>query len=232
MDNKTRVALAATVLFLTACTTTQQVADVAFSPPQGDYRVIVMQPDINVGVLTAGGAVEPHEQWTNQARENVPRRWSQQPAAAGRRRSRQRAKRRGGDPAAVADSTGSTRRSARPSRLHKYCTLLVLPTKKILRLDARRTGRRVRRVHRVRLRAVPPRAGFVLLRRPRGLAGGGSLTCLVGVCIAGGRPPDRLCLARRPEDGPRRVVQRARFDVGDIRSPEGADKMVTTLLGT
>ena len=38
---------------------TRQVADSGFRPPAGNYRVIVMQPDISVGVLTAGGGVEP-----------------------------------------------------------------------------------------------------------------------------------------------------------------------------
>ena len=63
--------IATVALTLSSCTTTQQVADSAFSPPQGGYRVIVMQPDISVGVLTAGGGIEHREDWTNQARLNV-----------------------------------------------------------------------------------------------------------------------------------------------------------------
>src|SRR5688572_33477552 len=64
-------AIAVVAITLSACTTTQQVADSAFSPPRGDYRVIVMQPDISVGVLTAGSGFEHREDWTNQARLNV-----------------------------------------------------------------------------------------------------------------------------------------------------------------
>lgn len=59
------------MLWLSACTVTQQVADSGFRPPEGNYKLLVMQPDISVGVLTAGGAFEFREDWTEQARQNV-----------------------------------------------------------------------------------------------------------------------------------------------------------------
>src|SRR5688500_1552714 len=66
-----RVGLLAIVLCLSACTSTRQVSDSGFKPPRGNYRLLVMQPDINVGVLTAGGMVEFREDWTEQAKRHV-----------------------------------------------------------------------------------------------------------------------------------------------------------------
>jgi hypothetical protein len=54
-----------------ACTSTQKQASADFKPPQGDYKIIVMRPDIAVSLLTAGGTLEPREDWTNTAREQV-----------------------------------------------------------------------------------------------------------------------------------------------------------------
>jgi hypothetical protein len=73
MRNGFRVPSIIALLILCACTSTRQVADVQFRPPSGNYKLIVIQPDISLGVLTAGGEIEPHEEWTNQARENVIR---------------------------------------------------------------------------------------------------------------------------------------------------------------
>jgi hypothetical protein len=65
------LAVTAAVSVLCACNTTKQVADVAYHPPHGSYRLIVMEPDIELGLLTAGGIVEPRQDWTVQARESV-----------------------------------------------------------------------------------------------------------------------------------------------------------------
>lgn len=56
---------------LSACTTTRHAVDNEYKPPQGDYRMIVMQPDISVGVLTAGGAFELRQDWSEQSRKHV-----------------------------------------------------------------------------------------------------------------------------------------------------------------
>lgn len=53
---------------LTGCVSTRQYADVEFSPPQGDYKLLVMRPDVSVGSVTTGGMVEPRADWTEQAR--------------------------------------------------------------------------------------------------------------------------------------------------------------------
>ena len=54
---------------LSACVSTRQYADVQFTPPAGDYRLLVMRPDVSVGSVTTGGLVEPRADWTENARE-------------------------------------------------------------------------------------------------------------------------------------------------------------------
>src|SRR5213592_4170473 len=56
---------------LTACVQTKQYADLQFTPPQGDYKLLVLRPDVTVGSLTTGGMVEPRADWTDQARASV-----------------------------------------------------------------------------------------------------------------------------------------------------------------
>ena len=64
------IALAAS-LMLSACVQTRQYADLQFTPPQGDYKLIVMRPDVSVGSVTTGGMVEPRADWTETARANL-----------------------------------------------------------------------------------------------------------------------------------------------------------------
>ena len=66
----TAFALAASAA-LSACVQTRQYADVQFTPPQGDYKLLVLRPDVTVGSLTTGGMVEPRAEWTDQARANI-----------------------------------------------------------------------------------------------------------------------------------------------------------------
>lgn len=69
---KSRVAfLLASGLALAACVQTRQFADVQFTPPQGEYKLLVLRPDVTVGSLTTGGMVEPRADWTEQARTNI-----------------------------------------------------------------------------------------------------------------------------------------------------------------
>src|SRR5258705_5010187 len=58
-------------LVLTACVETRQFADTQFTPPKGDYKLLVLRPDVTVGSLTTGGMVEPRADWTEQARTNI-----------------------------------------------------------------------------------------------------------------------------------------------------------------
>ena len=69
---KSGSALAA-CLALSACVQTRQYADLQFTPPQGDYKLLVLRPDVAVGSLTTDGMVEPRAEWTEQARTNLRR---------------------------------------------------------------------------------------------------------------------------------------------------------------
>jgi hypothetical protein len=64
------LALAAS-LTVAGCVQTRQYADVQFTLPQGDYKLLVLRPDVTVGSLTTGGLVEPRADWTEQARANI-----------------------------------------------------------------------------------------------------------------------------------------------------------------
>src|SRR3954447_596087 len=64
------LALAASVS-LAACVQTKQYADLQFTLPQGQYKLLVLRPDVHVGSLTTGGMVEPRADWTEQARSNI-----------------------------------------------------------------------------------------------------------------------------------------------------------------
>lgn len=55
-------------LALGGCVQTRQYADVEFTPPQGDYKLLVMRPDVSVGSVTTGGMIEPRAEWTETAR--------------------------------------------------------------------------------------------------------------------------------------------------------------------
>lgn len=56
---------------LAACVQTQQFANLQFTPPQGEYKLLVLRPDVTVGSLTTGGMTEPRADWTEQARTNI-----------------------------------------------------------------------------------------------------------------------------------------------------------------
>ena len=64
------LALAATVV-LGGCVQTRQYANPQFTPPSGEYKLLVLRPDVTVGSLTTGGMVEPRAVWTDEARANI-----------------------------------------------------------------------------------------------------------------------------------------------------------------
>ncbi|MGE5063631.1 MAG: hypothetical protein ACM3IG_06160 [Myxococcales bacterium] len=76
------VAIAAFVS-LSACVQTRQYADVQFTPPEGDYKLLVLRPDVTVGSLTTGGMTEPRADWTDEARTNIVAALKAQQAARG-----------------------------------------------------------------------------------------------------------------------------------------------------
>lgn len=67
-------AVAALCLWLAACTTTQ--TKTAFKdpkkPPPG-ARVLLLQPDVQLALLTAGGVTEPRADWSESGRANLSR---------------------------------------------------------------------------------------------------------------------------------------------------------------
>src|SRR6476646_4285617 len=72
MIRKTGVAaLVAASVATSACVQTKQYADMQFTPPQGNYKLLVLRPDVTVGSLTTGGMVEPRADWTDEARANI-----------------------------------------------------------------------------------------------------------------------------------------------------------------
>jgi len=64
------LALGATIA-LAGCVQTRQYANPEFTPPQGNYKLLVLRPDVTVGSLTTGGMVEPRADWTDEARANI-----------------------------------------------------------------------------------------------------------------------------------------------------------------
>lgn len=74
--------LLASVL-LAGCVQNRQFADAEFAPPAGDYRLLVMRPDIMVGSVTSGGMVEPRADWTETARNKLVAALKAQQAARG-----------------------------------------------------------------------------------------------------------------------------------------------------
>ena len=65
------------------CVQTRQFADLQFTVPQGDYRLLVMRPDVTVNSVTTGGMPEPRADWTEQARTHITAALRAQQAARG-----------------------------------------------------------------------------------------------------------------------------------------------------
>lgn len=131
MRRPTIPALALSMLALAACTTTKQHAAVDFKPPAGNYRLIVMRPDVTVSLLTAGGQLEQREDWSTKARENVIAALKEQQAKRGGNAAiAVTAKDAGADPAMVTQLDRLHEAVGRSIRLHKYTPGFELPTKK------------------------------------------------------------------------------------------------------
>jgi hypothetical protein len=224
--------LAAAALLLSACTYTRQLAGAGFNPPSGNYRLIVMQPDISVGLLTAGGIVEPNEQWTNQARENVLKAIiAQQAGRGGATTVAATRAEAGGNLEQVSDLINLHNAVGNSIKLHKYFGL-DLPTKKdrfdwTLGEEAVAFGAATHNDYALFLHAEDSfsSGGRVAVQIA------GMLSCLAGVCVApaGGQ---QLAFASLVDLKTGNVVwfNVLASEVGDIRTPDGAAKMVNTLL--
>jgi len=232
MKTISSVALAICTLVLCGCATTKQQAETGFHAPTGHYRVIVMQPDVSVGQLTAGGVVEPREDWTNQARGNVIKALEEEQAGRGAEiKIATTTADTGWDPGATQDLIALHRAVGTAIEMHKYGNY-PLPTKKdhfdwTLGEQAVAFGAATHYDYALFLSAQDSfsSGGRVALQAA------GILGCLVGVCvIAGGG--QQIAFASLVDLKTGTVIW---FDVlvsgiGDIRKPEGAKDMVDKLL--
>ncbi len=72
MGATSRLGLIGLCLFLlAACAQTSKQVNTNFKPPEGPYKLVLMKPDIEVSLLTAGGLAEANKDWTGQARTGV-----------------------------------------------------------------------------------------------------------------------------------------------------------------
>ena len=235
------IALAAS-LTLSACVQTRQYADLQFTPPQGDYRLLVMRPDVSVGSVTTGGMVEPRADWTEAARMNLIAALKAQ--QAGRGGNARVLDRRDGLPGISAETVAELERLhtavGGSIALHKYMGAN-LPTKRrqgldyTLGADAVAFGRKAGYDYALFMHAEDSFAstGRVALGI-LGLAG-----CFIGFCAPTGGG-GQFAFASLVDLRTGEVVwfnvlqtgsQVAGIRMGDIRKPDGAAQMVERLLG-
>lgn len=228
-------------LTLAGCVSTRQVADVEFQPPQGEYSLIVMRPDVQVGSLTTGGLVEPRADWTEQARANLLGALRRQQAGRGGRTliAESRDVVPGVEAKLVADLERLHGAVGNSIALHKYLGA-ELPTKRrgidwTLGQDAVTLGRATQMDYALFLYAQDSFAstGRVAMQ-VLGIAG-----CFVGFCApqgGGGQTAYASLVDLKTGD----VVwfnvlqtssQLPGVGFGDIRTPEGSAQMVERLLG-
>lgn len=240
-----KFAIAATVALgvtTSACVETRQFADLQFTPPQGDYDLLVLRPDVNVSELTAGGMTQPRADWTQQAETNIIAALRAQQAARGGKMLV--AERRGSVPGVDPDTIAEIERLNyvvdQSIVLHKYFGMS-LPTKRNRGLDytlgeaAVALGRKTGFDYMLFLHAEDNRAsaGRTALQ-VIGIAG-----CIIGFCAPSGGA-NQLAYASLVDLKSGDVVwfnvvqtgsQLPGVTFGDIRTPQGAALMVDRLLG-
>ena len=228
---------------MSACVQTRQFADVQFTPPQGDYKLLVLRPDVTVGSLTTGGMVEPRADWTDEARTNILAALRAQQATRGGKVQfiERRNELAGVDPQEVADVERLNYAVAQSIVIHKYLGDY-LPTKRSKGLDwtlgedAVRLGQKTGYDYALFLHAEDQVAstGRIALG-VIGLAG-----CFVGFCapnVGGATQLDYASLVdlKTGEVVWFNVVQAGSqvpgIKFGDLRTPQGAAQMVDRLLG-
>lgn len=234
--------LAATAA-LGGCVQTRQYANPEFTPPQGNYKLLVLRPDVTVGSLTTGGMVEPRADWTDQARANIIAALRAQQASRGGKAQfiQRRNELPGVSPDELADVERLNYAVAQSIVIHKYLGDY-LPTKRgrgldwTLGEDAVRLGQKTGYDYALFLHAEDQVAstGRIALG-VIGLAG-----CFVGFCapnVGGANQLDYASLVdlKTGEVVWFNVVQAGSqvpgIKFGDLRTPEGAAQMVERLLG-
>jgi hypothetical protein len=236
------VAVAASVA-LGGCVQTRQYADVQFTPPSGNYKLLVLRPDVTVGSLTTGGMVEPRADWTEQARASVVQALKAQQAARGGNITiiEHRNALAGVTEQELADVERLNFAVDQSIVLHKYLGDY-LPTKRgkgldwTLGQDAVRLGQKTGYDYALFLHAEDQVAsGGRIALGVLGLAG-----CFIGFCapnIGGASQLDYASLVdlKTGEVVWFNVVQAGSqvpgIKFGDLRTPQGATQMVERLLG-
>jgi hypothetical protein len=226
-----------------ACVQTQQYADVQFTPPQGDYKLLVLRPDVTVGSITTGGMTEPRADWTDQARASIVEAIRAQQATRGGNVTfvERRNQLPNVTPEELADVERLNAAVAESIVVHKYLGDY-LPTKRGKGLDwtlgqqAVRLGQKTGYDYALFLHAEDQVAsGGRIALGVLGLAG-----CIVGFCapnIGGAQQIDYASLVdlKTGEVVWFNVViagsQVPGIKFGDLRTPAGAAQMVDRLLG-
>jgi hypothetical protein len=228
---------------LSACVQTKQYADLQFTPPQGDYKLLVLRPDVTVGSLTTGGLTEPRADWTEQARANIIAALRTQQAARGGHVQilERRNQLAGASEQEVADVERLFYAVGQSIVLHKYLGAY-LPTKRgrgleyTLGEDAVRLGQKTGYDYALFMHAEDQVAstGRIALG-VLGIAG-----CFIGFCAPTVGGATQLDYAGLVDLKTGEVVWfnvvRAGSEVpgikfGDLRTPQGASQMVDRLLG-
>ncbi len=236
------IAVGVAAIALSACVQTRQYADVQFAPPQGDYKLLVMRPDVTVGSVTTGGLVEPRADWTETARANLLAALKAQ--QAGRGGNVLILERRDALPGVDADTVAELERLhyavGSSIALHKYSGAY-LPTKRgkgldwTLGEDAVALGRKSGMDYALFLHAEDSFAstGRIALQ-VLGIAG-----CAVGFCAPNVGGGGQFAYASLVDLRSGEVVwfnvlqagsQIAGIKMGDIRTADGAAVMVERLL--
>jgi hypothetical protein len=228
---------------LTACVQTRQYADVQFTPPEGDYKLLVLRPDVTVGSLTTGGMTEPRADWTEEARANIIAALKAQQAARGGKLTiiQHRNELPGLSEQELADLERLNFVVDESIVEHKYLGNY-LPTKRgrgldwTLGADAVKLGRKTGYDYALFLHAEDQVAstGRIALGM-LGLAG-----CFVGFCAPNVGGAEQLDYASLVDLRTGQVVwfnvvdaasQVPGIKFGDLRTPQGAAQMVERLLG-
>lgn len=243
MRNKGLGLAAAATVVLSGCVQVRQYADVQFTPPSGNYRLLVLRPDVTVSSLTTGGMAEPRADWTEQARAAIIAALKAQQAARGGQVTI--VEKRNSLPGIGEQELAEMERlSAVVSQsivLHKYLGQY-LPTKQGKGLDwtvgeaAINVGRKTGYDYALFLHAEDEVAsGGRIALGVLGVAG-----CFVGFCapnIGGATQLDYASLVdlKTGEVVWFNVVQASSqvpgIKFGDLRTPQGAAQMVERLLG-
>ncbi len=243
MLKRSVAAAAVASLALCACVQTRQYADVQFTPPSGEYKLLVLRPDVTVGSLTTGGMVEPRADWTEQARATIVQALRAQQAGRGGNITivEHRNALPGVGEQELADVERLNLAVDQSIVLHKYLGDY-LPTKRgkgldwTLGADAVKLGQKTGYDYALFLHAEDQVAsGGRIALGVLGLAG-----CFIGFCAPNVGGQQQLDYASLVDLKTGEVVwfnmvsagsEIPGVKFGDLRTPEGAAQMVERLLG-